>query len=68
MKRINPMSTRFIGLIAAASIAITAIGAAPARADEDDVARALAVILGLAVIGSSFFLTSLQQPFRRSNR
>ncbi len=44
------MSPRFIGLIAAASIAITAVGAAPARADEDDVARALAAILGVAVI------------------
>lgn len=47
------MNAKFIGLITAASIAITAIGAAPARADEDDVARALAVILGLAVIGSA---------------
>lgn len=47
------MHRRFIAAIAAASIVITAFGAAPARADEDDVARALAIILGLAVIGSA---------------
>lgn len=44
------MSLKFIGLIAAVSIAVTSIGASPARADEEDVARALAAILGVAVI------------------
>ncbi len=44
------MSPRFIGLIAAASIAVTAIGASPARADDHDIARALAALLGVAVI------------------
>ncbi|MGC1496224.1 MAG: hypothetical protein WA790_10470 [Sulfitobacter sp.] len=45
------MYRRFITTIAAASIAITALGAAPARADDKDAARALAAILGIAVIG-----------------
>ncbi|MGJ8626952.1 MAG: hypothetical protein ACSHXB_08335 [Sulfitobacter sp.] len=45
------MYRRFIATIAAASIAITALGAAPARADDKDVARALAAILGIAVVG-----------------
>lgn len=45
------MYRRFIATIIAASIAITAFGAVPARADDRDVARALAAILGLAVVG-----------------
>ncbi|MGJ8616993.1 MAG: hypothetical protein ACSHWS_09130 [Sulfitobacter sp.] len=45
------MYRRFIATVAAASIAITAFGAVPARADDRDVARALAVILGAAVVG-----------------
>jgi hypothetical protein len=50
-KRIILMYRRFIATVAAASIAITAIGTAPARADDRDVARALAAILGVAVVG-----------------
>ncbi len=45
------MYRRFIATIAAASIAITAMGAAPARADDKDAARILAAILGIAVVG-----------------
>ncbi|MEM6303706.1 MAG: hypothetical protein AAF744_03240 [Pseudomonadota bacterium] len=45
------MSSRFIALIAAASVALTAFSAAPAKADDEDVARALAAILGVAIIG-----------------
>ncbi len=45
------MYRRFIAAVTAVSIAITALGVVPARADERDVARALAVILGAAVVG-----------------
>lgn len=45
------MYRRFIATVTAASIAITALGSVPARADERDVARALAAILGIAVVG-----------------
>lgn len=45
------MYRRFIATIAAASIAITALGAAPARADNKDLARALAAIAGIAIVG-----------------
>lgn len=41
---------RFISAVAATAIAITGIGALPARAGNDDAARALALILGLAAI------------------
>lgn len=42
----------FIAAISALAIAITGFSAAPARAGDDDVAKALAVILGLAVVGT----------------
>lgn len=45
------MYRRFIATITAASIAITALGAVPAVAGERDTARALAAILGIAVVG-----------------
>jgi hypothetical protein len=45
------MYRRFIATITAASIAITAMGAVPAFAGDRDTARALAAILGLAVVG-----------------
>jgi hypothetical protein len=45
------MHRRVITLISAAAIAITAIGATPARADEKDIAKALAIVLGAAVVG-----------------
>lgn len=37
--------------IAAAAVALTSLSVAPARADSDDAARALAALLGLVVIG-----------------
>lgn len=45
------MYRRFIGTIAAASITITALGALPAAAGDRETARAIAAILGLAVVG-----------------
>lgn len=43
----------FIATIAALAVAITGFSAAPARAGDDDLAKALAVILGLAVVGTA---------------
>ncbi|MEL6617250.1 MAG: hypothetical protein AAFP16_00125 [Pseudomonadota bacterium] len=43
---------QFIATVAAAAIAVTGISAAPARAGDDDVGRALATILGLAIVGA----------------
>ncbi len=45
------MYRRFIATIAAASIAITALGSFPAYAGEKEIARAAAAILGIAIIG-----------------
>ena len=42
----------FIATVAAAAIAITGIGAAPARAGDDEVGAALAALLGLAIVGA----------------
>ena len=42
---------KFIAGIISMSILITAGTAAPARANDDDVAKALAAILGLAIVG-----------------
>ena len=49
------MHRAFIHFIAAGALAITSIGlsTAPARADGDDTARALAAILGLAIVGAA---------------
>ncbi|MGZ2255841.1 hypothetical protein [Roseobacter sp. A03A-229] len=44
------MHRKFIVTIVAAALAVTAIGTAPARAD-DDALRALAAIAGLAIVG-----------------
>lgn len=44
------MHRKFIATIAAAAVAVTAVGNAPARADED-VLRALAAIAGIAIVG-----------------
>ena len=46
------MYRRFIATVAAASIAITALGSVPARAENRDLERALAAILGVAVLGA----------------
>lgn len=43
----------FIATVAAVAIAITGISAVPARADDRDVAKALAIVLGLAVVGTA---------------
>lgn len=45
------MSHKFIAAVVAAALAVVTIGNAPARADED-VARALAAIVGAAVVGA----------------
>lgn len=44
---------KFIALVAGLSIAITGLSVAPAAADQDDTARALAAILGLAIVGAA---------------
>lgn len=44
------MARQFITLIVSAALALTAL-TAPARADSDDAAKALAAILGLAIVG-----------------
>ena len=46
------MYRKFIATISAAAIALTALGSAPAYADDRDAARALAAILGIAVVGA----------------
>lgn len=47
------MYRKFIATIVAAAVGLTALGASPAFADrDDDLARALAAVLGVAVIGS----------------
>ena len=51
MPRKTSLHRKFIATIAAASIAVTALGATPAFADEYDNGRLLAAILGLAVVG-----------------
>ena len=43
---------KFISAVVGLSILITASGAAPARADSKDTGRALAAILGLAIVGA----------------
>lgn len=45
------MYRTFIATITAASIALTVLGATPVRAGENDAAKAIAAILGLAVVG-----------------
>jgi len=47
------MHRKFIALIITATIAITGFSAAPARADADDLAKALAGIAALAIIGKA---------------
>jgi hypothetical protein len=46
------MYRKFIATVAAASIALTAMGSAPAVAGDDQTARTIAAILGLAAIGA----------------
>ena len=42
---------QFIAIVVTTAVAITGISAAPARAGQDDVAKALAALAGLAVLG-----------------
>jgi hypothetical protein len=46
-----PIHRQFIAAVAAAAVAITAFGAAPARAGNDNLGKALAALAGLAVLG-----------------
>lgn len=46
------MYRKFIATITAASIALTALGTAPAFADNQQTARTIAAILGLAAVGA----------------
>ena len=46
------MARKFMSLIIAASIAVTGLSAAPAQASDRDLARALAAIAGVAIIGA----------------
>ena len=43
---------RFIAVVAAVAISVTGITAAPARAGNDDAGKALAALLGLAIVGA----------------
>ncbi|WP_113911012.1 hypothetical protein [Roseovarius dicentrarchi] len=47
------MAGKFITLILAASVAITGLTAAPARASDRDLALALGALVGVAVIGAA---------------
>lgn len=61
------MYRKFITTIAAASVALTALGAVPAFADNDrDLARALAAILGVAVVGSIIHDTNKKKRVHHS--
>ena len=46
------MHRKFIATVAAASILITGFAAVPAQANQQDVGRALAAVLGLAIVGA----------------
>ncbi|MFX0541636.1 hypothetical protein ACEWPM_007875 [Roseovarius sp. S4756] len=46
------MSRKFVSMIIAASIAVTGLTAAPAQAGDRDLARALAAIAGVAIVGA----------------
>jgi len=49
------MYRKFIATIAALSVAITAFGSTPAAADDKEIARTLATILGIAVVGKIIY-------------
>ncbi len=46
------MARKFISFIIAASVAVTGLTAAPAQAGDRDLARALAAIAGVAIVGA----------------
>ena len=60
------MYRKFIATVAAAAIAVTGIGATPAAAGDDDVARALAAIVGLAIVGAA--INDAKQDRRAQHR
>jgi hypothetical protein len=45
------INSRFVGAVTAAAVTLTTFTAAPAFADDERTARAIAAILGLAVVG-----------------
>lgn len=45
------MFAKLTGTLAAAAIALTSMGAAPAQADDRDAARIAAALLGIAIVG-----------------
>ncbi|MEP2891704.1 hypothetical protein [Tateyamaria sp.] len=57
----------FIATIAAAAIAITGFSAAPARASDNDAAKALAIVLGLAVAGAVIHKRNDDKKARRES-
>ncbi len=49
------MYRKFIATIAALSVAITALGSTPAAADDKEIARTLAAIAGIAIMGKIIY-------------
>ncbi|MCZ4352635.1 hypothetical protein O4H61_08920 [Roseovarius aestuarii] len=62
------MSAKFISLILGASMAITSITAAPARAADKDLARALTIIAGVAIVGAAINESSSRSRGHVSSR
>ena len=52
IERIARMHRKFIATVVATSILFTGFAAAPARANQEDVGRALAALLGIAIVGA----------------
>ena len=46
------MHRKFIATVVATSILFTGFAAAPARANQEDVGRALAALRGIAIVGA----------------
>ena len=46
------MHRKFIATVVATSILFTGFAAAPARANQEDVGRALATLIGIAIVGA----------------
>lgn len=46
------MKAKLFSLLIAASVAVTGLGTAPAQAGDRDIARALAAVAGIAVVGA----------------
>lgn len=62
------MSAKFISLVVAASMAVTSFTAAPARASDKELARALAAIAGIAIIGAAIHDNSKRKDSHVSTR